>query len=162
MGMALRTLPFHLRLTCASLAAFATMAFTSSLSGIAQAQASEVADTERAHFPVCVGSGRITCIVDGDTIWYRGTKIRIADIDTPEVSRPSCPREARLGGEATARMQALLSAGPFSLGPSADGRTSDHYGRALQVVTRNGQSLGMALVREGLAEEWGGPRINWC
>ncbi len=31
---------------------------------------------------------RRTCVVDGDTIWLEGVKIRIADIDTPEISQP--------------------------------------------------------------------------
>ncbi len=154
-----RTYSLRPSLACAALALLVSAA---SIPPGTQAQASEAADTERARFPVCVGSGRITCIVDGDTIWYQGNKIRIADIDTPEVSRPACAREARLGDQATARMQALLDAGPFSLQPSADGRSADRYGRALRVVTRGGQSLGMTLVREGLAEEWGGPRIDWC
>ncbi len=50
-----------------------------------------------AHFPRCGGGARVTCIVDGDTVWYRGEKIRIADIDTPETSRPGCARERRMG-----------------------------------------------------------------
>ncbi len=119
-------------------------------------------DRERAQFPVCSGPNRVTCIVDGDTIWYRGTKIRIADIDTPEVSRPECPREAKMGRRATARMQALLNAGAFTLAPSADGRDMDRFGRSLWVVRRGGASLGEVLVAEGLAERWGGPKVAWC
>ena len=120
------------------------------------------ADRESAHFPLCGSGQRITCVVDGDTIWYRGTKIRIADIDTPETDRPGCAREAQLGGQATLRMQALLNAGDFTLAPNPDGRDTDRYGRALRVVTRGGASLGDTLVGEGLAERWGGPRIAWC
>ena len=103
----------------------------------------------------------MTCVVDGDTIWYRGEKIRIADIDTPEVSRPECPREAELGAAATQRMLALLNEGAFSLEPDGD-RDRDHYGRLLRTVTRDGASLGAVLVDEGLAEEWGGARLEWC
>ena len=119
-------------------------------------------DRERAQFPICQGANRITCIVDGDTIWYRGTKIRIADIDTPEISRPGCPNEAAIGKRATERMRALLNAGSFTLAPSADGRDTDRFGRSLRVVTRDGVSLGEVLVAEGLAERWGGPKIAWC
>lgn len=119
-------------------------------------------DSERATFPICSGSNRVTCIVDGDKIWYRGTKIRIADIDTPEVSRPSCDREATLGHRATERMQALLNDGAFSLAPGGDGRDADRFGRKLWVVTRGGVSLGETLIAEGLAERWGGPKVTWC
>lgn len=127
-----------------------------------QANASEAIDVESAQFDICVGSDRVTCIVDGDTLWYRGTKIRIADIDTPEISNPACPREAQKGGEATRRMRELLNSGPFTLSRNPDGRVTDRYGRALHIVTRDGKSLGQRLVREGLAAKWGGAARDWC
>lgn len=44
-------------------------------------------DVEAARFSRCGGfGGRDNCVVDGDTLWYRGQKIRIADINTPETS----------------------------------------------------------------------------
>ena len=117
-------------------------------------------DNEASHFDFCTSASRVTCVVDGDTFWYRGAKIRIADINTPETSRPACPREAELGHVATARLAALLNAGPFTLEAAA--RDRDRYGRLLRTVTRGGESLGAALVREGLAEEWKGRRGSWC
>lgn len=128
------------------------------LSGMGSAEAS--ADRESARFDICVGRTRVTCVVDGDTIWYRGAKIRIADINTPEVSQPGCAREAELGAAATQRMRALLNEGPFSLEPVD--RDRDRYGRLLRTVTRDGASLGAVLVDEGLAEEWQGRRREWC
>lgn len=119
-------------------------------------------DRERAIFPVCNGPRRSTCVVDGDTIWYRGAKIRIADIDTPEVSRPRCPREAELGRKATIRLQSLLSEAPFRLEPAPSGRQHDRFGRELKVLKRGNASIGALLVREGLARRWGGPRRGWC
>ena len=119
-------------------------------------------DREEAYFPICSGPKRITCVVDGDTIWYRGSKIRIADIDTPEVSKPGCANEAALGRKATVRLQVLLNEGAFTLAPNPDGKAIDYFGRTLKVVKRGGASLGDTLVNEGLAEEWGGPRVAWC
>lgn len=116
----------------------------------------------RALFPLCAGPARVTCVVDGDTLWLRGTKIRIADIDSPEISRPRCPREAMLGRQATERLRQLLNAGPFTLLPPPDGRSEDRYGRQLRIVHRGGESLGEMLVKEGLAARWGGPRPRWC
>ncbi len=130
--------------------------------GAAQGLPRTAAEQHRALFPVCGGAARVTCVVDGDTIWLRGTKIRIADIDTPEVSRPGCEREAALGRRATERLRELLNAGPFSLLPPPDGRLQDRYGRELRLVQRGGRSLGEVLVREGLAVRWGGPRARWC
>ena len=117
-------------------------------------------DGESARFGLCGSGARIDCVVDGDTFWYRGEKIRIADINTPEVSEPECAREAQLGAAATERLHALLNAGPFTL-VSID-RDRDRYGRLLRTVTRDGESLGAVLVEEGLAEEWQGYRGSWC
>ena len=119
------------------------------------------ADRETAHFARCQGPVRIDCVIDGDTFWYRGEKIRLADINAPETSAPACPREADLGERATGRLLALLNQGPFTLAPDP-GRDSDAYGRLLRTATRDGASLGEALVREGLAEEWRGHRGSWC
>ena len=118
------------------------------------------ADREGASFAACTGPVRVTCVVDGDTFWYRGTKIRIADINAPELSKPGCEREARLAAAATRRLTTLLNAGPFSL--ATEGREIDRYGRALRVVMREGTSLGTVLEREGLAEHWQGRRGDWC
>jgi len=117
-------------------------------------------DRESASFARCSGPVRQTCVVDGDTFWYRGTKIRIADINTPETGQPACPAEAKRGAAATRRMTQLLNAGPFTL--TSTDRDTDRYGRALRIVTRRGDSLGATLVAEGLAEQWQGKRGNWC
>ena len=118
------------------------------------------ADPEAAQFARCSGPARVTCVVDGDTIWYRGTKIRVADINAPEVSQPACAQEAALGARATRRLTELLNAGPFSL--QREGRDIDRYGRMLRVITRRGASLGSTLENEGLAEHWQGRRGSWC
>jgi endonuclease YncB( thermonuclease family) len=120
------------------------------------------ADSVSARFGPCHGSVRVACVVDGDTIWYRGTRIRVADINAPEVSKPGCAREAMLGDRATKRLTDLLNAGDFALVRPADSPDRDKYGRTLRELHRNGDSLGAVLVREGLAEEWGGVRIDWC
>lgn len=118
------------------------------------------ADTEAARFAPCEGPVRVTCVVDGDTFWYRGLKIRITDINAPELSHPSCAYEARLAEAATRRLTDLLNAGSFTL--AVEGRETDRYGRALRVVRRGGRSLGEVLEREGLAEHWQGRRGDWC
>ncbi len=114
-----------------------------------------------ARFTICGHGKRITCMVDGDTFWLRGTKVRIADIDTPETHPPRCKAEARAGKAATLKMQAMLNAGPFTLVPIK--RDVDRYGRKLRIVERDGVSLGAALVRHGLARHYGGgKRSPWC
>ncbi len=121
---------------------------------------SQPTDLEQARFEPCGSAKRVTCIVDGDTFWYDGTKIRMADINTPETANPACAYEAALGARAKHRLGQLLNAGPFTL--EVRGRETDRYGRALRVVTRNGKSLGAKLEAEGLAEHWKGKRGDWC
>jgi len=116
--------------------------------------------TLAASFALCAEGPRNTCVVDGDTFWLRGEKVRIADINAPETSGARCDAEARLGAAATRRLIALLNAGEFMLetGP----RERDRYGRMLRTVRRKGRSLGAMLVAEGLAEPWRGRRGDWC
>lgn len=99
-------------------------------------------------------------VIDGDTFDYEGERIRIADIDTPEV-RARCDEEAELAARATDRLEELLSEGPFEL-ESLSSRDEDRYGRKLRVVTRDGRSIGDRLVAEGLARTWSGRREPWC
>ena len=115
---------------------------------------------EAGAFRLCDSGPRLNCVVDGDTIWLDGIKIRIADIDTPEVFSPQCAAEADLGRQATERLLALVNAGPFEL--MLDGRDADRYGRKLRILERDGRSLGGVLVAEGLARPWNGARRGWC
>ena len=117
-------------------------------------------DTESASFGFCLAGGGVNCVVDGDTLYYRGAKIRIADIDTPETHPSRCAKEARLGNAATQRLHALVNAGPFGL-QSID-RDEDPYGRKLRLVTRGGRTIGQDLVDQGLARWYGSGRQSWC
>lgn len=111
-------------------------------------------------FGVC-GRVRRNCVVDGDTFWFQGEKIRIADIDTPEIHQPRCATEHRLGLAATYRLVELLNKGPFEL-RQAGRRGMDRYGRKLLLVVRGDSSLGDQLVSEGLAHRWAGRKLSWC
>lgn len=130
------------------------------LSGLLAAARTTTSDSLSAAFSFCGADRRVDCIVDGDTFWFDGEKIRIADIDTPELSPPRCEAERIKGEAAKARLLALLNDGKFSL--SAGLRDGDKYGRKLRTVMRAGRSLGATLVDEGLARRWDGARHGWC
>ena len=112
-------------------------------------------------FTLCHTGGGTNCVVDGDTIWLDGEKIRVADIDTPETHGPKCAAEGELGARATRRLHQMVNAGPFSVSQIGN-RDTDRYGRKLRVLTRGGRSLGDQLVSEGLARTWAGRREPWC
>ncbi|WP_246473157.1 thermonuclease family protein [Pelagibacterium limicola] len=129
------------------------------LSGLEAGRSVGGADVVGIRFAVCAGPGG-TCVIDGDTIRVDGMSIRIADIDAPEVRNYGCPEELALGRAATARMVTLLNEGPFVL--ASYERDEDVYGRKLRILERDGHSLGMTLVAEGLARVWDGGRRSWC
>src|SRR5688500_10865015 len=55
-------------------------------------------------------------VIDGDTFDVGGVRVRVADIDTPEV-RGECAAESHLAARATARMRTLLEEGEFQVHP---------------------------------------------
>lgn len=130
------------------------------LSGLLAIAKTPTADSLSATFSLCDADRHVNCVVDGDTFWFQGEKIRIADIDTPELSPPRCEAERIKGEAAKVRLLALLNAGNFSL--SSGSRDEDKYGRKLRTVTRAGDSLGDTLIDEGLARHWDGARHGWC
>jgi endonuclease YncB( thermonuclease family) len=102
---------------------------------------------------ICPPSGaRHHCVVDGDTIWWEGEKIRIAEIDTPEMNG-RCLAERVLARRAQARLVVLLNAQPVRF----ERVGTDRYGRTL---ARFG-SISETLIREGLAQRWPN-RKGWC
>lgn len=121
---------------------------------------SQGAPATSRRFTICHTGGGIDCVVDGDTLWVGGEKIRVADIDAPETHPPRCAYEADLGDRATRRLAELVNADPFEL--RIVDREVDRYGRKLRVLVRNGRSLGDQLVAEGLARTWEGRRRPWC
>ena len=111
-------------------------------------------------FGNCYTGGGRNCVVDGDTFWMDGVKIRIADIDAPETHPPRCAREKELGFAATQRLRELLNSGRVTV--SSIDRDTDRYGRKLRNVQVNGSDVGSVLVGEGLARWYAGGRRPWC
>lgn len=114
----------------------------------------------RESFGLCHTGGGTNCVVDGDTIWFQGQNIRIADIDAPETHDWHCPTEKALGDKATARLHELVNSGPITLQPID--RDQDVYGRKLRLVFVNGQSVGRTLVSEGVAHRYVRGKLPWC
>lgn len=107
--------------------------------------------------PLCGGGKRITCVVDGDTLWLAGEKIRLEGIDAPEMDG-RCETERALARRATMRLAQLLAGGGIELRRNG----ADRYGRTLATIDVDGRDVGERLVREGLARTWTGRRESWC
>lgn len=110
-----------------------------------------------APIAVCPATGpRHHCVVDGDTVWWHGEKIRLADIDAPEM-KGRCQAERRLAIAARDRLVALLAGRRVTV--SRTGK--DRYGRTLARLGTSSGQLGEQLISEGLASRWP-QRRNWC
>lgn len=101
---------------------------------------------------------RVTCIVDGDTFWFEGEKMRLLGVDTPEtVGR--CATETRLADQATQLLRTLMSTRAVFI----ERQGLDPYGRTLVVLHSDGTTIGALLLDAGLAAPYGpGSRIDWC
>ena len=114
------------------------------------------------------GAGRShACVIDGDTFKLGDRKVLIIGIDAPETHPARCAEEARLGEEATAKLQALLNQGAFEM-VAPIYRTQDRYGRDLRVIRRklpdgSTQSIASDMRTSGLAYRYlGGIKLDWC
>jgi endonuclease YncB( thermonuclease family) len=115
----------------------------------------------RIVFGSCTWGGGTNCVVDGDTIHVNGAKIRIADIDAPEVhDNYRCAAELALGQRAAVRLRQLLNSGVVTM--SRIDRDRDVYGRYLRNVQVDGRDVGAVLVHEGLAHVYRGYKLPWC
>lgn len=107
------------------------------------------------------GMFRQNCVVDGDTFWIEGEKVRIVGIDAPETSgsdrckylrtgkNPSwCDFE--LGSKARTALGTLLSSGSVEIYRQG----YDKYGRTLATVSVSGRDVGDALIEQGFARRW--------
>lgn len=112
----------------------------------------------------CLAVGHDICVIDGDTITFRSERIRIANIDAPEIGHPQCDAERRLGLAARQRLAALLGSGQVDIekGDPKSGRAQDRYGRTLATVYVEGVDVGSILIEEELARPWRGKREPWC
>ena len=90
------------------LAAAAIIGVAGGLASLSMPDRAAAKDEIFRTFTLCHTGGGTNCVVDGDTIWLDGEKIRVADIDTPETRGPKCPSEGELGEKATRRLHQLL------------------------------------------------------
>lgn len=106
---------------------------------------------------LCGSAKRVTCLVDGDTLWLQGEKIRIEGLDAPEISQPKCSAERRLGNQARDTLLTLLNSGEISIVRHGQ----DRYGRTLADVSVDGVDVARSIIDAGLGREYQGRR-SWC
>ncbi len=114
------------------------------------------------QLPICSGKARINCLVDGDTIWINGKKLRMAGYDTPEPTTQICggTAEIELAKKATARALELLNTKPWTV--EYTGQIDGTGTRELVTIRIEGRDLGDILIEEHLARKWPDGDEFWC
>ena len=105
--------------------------------------------------PLCSGAQMETCVEDGDTFVWNKERIRIENIDAPEIG-DACARDRAV--QAADRLAVLLSSGSVEINRSA--QAAGHRTRATVAV--DAKDVGLQLVAEGLARKWMGGSEDWC
>lgn len=100
-------------------------------------------------------------IIDGDTFRLGSERVRILNIDAPEMpAHARCDAEGYLALAAKDRLSVtLLEAGK---GLSVERHGRDRYGRTLALIRVSGADVGEILIKAHLAVPWGGKRHQWC
>ncbi|MFM7347135.1 MAG: thermonuclease family protein [Tagaea sp.] len=101
--------------------------------------------------------------IDGDTLDCAGRRVRLANIDAPEI-HGRCPSEIQMAERAKLAAMIALADAPVRVVPDGGpGGGKDRFGRLIARVTVDGTDLGGALVAQGLARPYaGGARKGWC
>lgn len=100
-------------------------------------------------------------VIDGDTIDVRGERVRVANLDAPDVgSHAKCPLEERRGQAAKAyAIRLVRGAGEVGL---ADRQGQDRYGRSLARVILDGGDFAEMMIAAGHGRPWRGRSSDWC
>ncbi|MEM6384283.1 MAG: thermonuclease family protein [Pseudomonadota bacterium] len=107
--------------------------------------------------PLCRTGDFDTCVIDGDSVLFRGEQLRLERIDAPEIADAQCENEEILALQARDRLSVALSNTPFRVVRYED----DRYGRTLARLRTEDGWISSVLVDEGLAHWWDTGR-GWC
>jgi micrococcal nuclease len=97
------------------------------------------------------------CVIDGDTVWILrpdrtiSEKIRLQNVNTPELRRPRSRRELNRAVAATEFLRDKIEQARSA---TIRRRGKDRYGRTLARIALDGHDLGRLLVRAGHAKRW--------
>ena len=102
---------------------------------------------------------------DGDTCYVmidgNKAKIRLLELDTPEISKPKCEAELELGLEARDYLNNLIiNASSVEIKTEYE---KDYFGRTLAHLIIDGEDVSSMIVRNNLGVKYDTDnKMNWC
>lgn len=106
-------------------------------------------------FAFCGRSGLNNCVMDGNTFWMKGVKMKLAGIEVPQTDQARCMEERARGFSAKVRLRDMLNSGSFQV--AAGGQ-----GAEVKAMSKSGISFADQLIKEGLARRAGSASPSWC
>ena len=102
---------------------------------------------------------------DGDTCYViidgKDTKIRLLELDTPEISKPKCDAEKRLGIEARDYLNSLIE-NASTIEFKTD-YVEDYFGRVLSFLIIDGEDVSKKIVNNNLGVVYKrNDKKDWC
>jgi len=98
-------------------------------------------------------------VIDGDTLRIGAERIRLINIDAPEMGNGAeCDAERQLAEVAKQKMTDLVAGQQLQI----DRHDKDRFGRTLAYVRVSGADVGELLIRAHVAVRWEGRQHDWC
>lgn len=99
-------------------------------------------------------------VIDGDTFRAGRERLRIENLDAPDIGdHAKCALEAQRGARSAAYARELVDRGPVTIWPI--GRR-DRYGRELVRVSIGSKDFATLMIAAGLGRPWRGRSSDWC
>lgn len=153
--------PIKQALVLIALVVAATVTIRPDLVGLNRlSPAPQVSEQDPSQFEAAAGTLKV---VDGDTVRFRGRRLRLLNIDAPEVRDYRCPAELDAGRRAKEALEQLIAGKAITIRFSGD---HDQYGRDLVDLIVEGQDIAQVLIDRKLALPFGRGKnsagAHWC
>jgi hypothetical protein len=114
-------------------------------------------DAAAAQFGQCY-SGGTNCVLDGNTIYFQGSRVIIAGIDAPHIRDAKCEAERTQGIDSAMQLANLLNSGKVVLGDPEQGGD----GVVRRHVLVNDKDVGGLMIDSGSARKLRDAPATWC
>jgi endonuclease YncB( thermonuclease family) len=98
-------------------------------------------------------------VIDGDTLRVGTERLRLINIDAPEMGNgAACDAERQLAEVAKQKMTEIVAGQQLQIRREGE----DRFGRTLVYVRVRGADVGEMLIRAHVAVRWQGRQHDWC